>query len=122
MYKNDIQKRYYRGKLIVYIIAICNIIVTLLSNIYGDFNIINIIIQIGLSIALLTGKNWARWLFVFGAISAVLFVLYILPSIANMGSQVPIILVVLAIEPAISGSLLIFNKSVSEFFYDKQTK
>lgn len=122
MYKDDIQKRYYRGKLIVYSIAICNVIITLLSNISGDFNIMHIIVQSGFSIALLIGKNWARWLFVFGSISAVLFTLYILPFIVNMGKQVPIIFVVTPIEAVISGSLLVFNKSVSEFFYDKQAK
>ena len=123
-YQLNMQRRYCRGKLIVYIIAICNIIFTLLGNCLGNFNIINIIVQIGLSIALLNGVNWARWLFVIGAVLTLLFTLYIYTSTINITNQIPVSFVVLsilvAIESLIGGSLLAFNKSVSEFFYDQQ--
>lgn len=122
----NMQKSCHKGKIIVYAIAICNIVFTLLNNLLGEFSILNIIIQMGLSLALLMGVNWVRWLFVIGSGLALFCYVCIFSYMLHTENQVPMILMVLSylspLQAAISGYLLVFNRSVADYFYDQKIK
>lgn len=118
-FEDDLEKHYYNGRIIVFTIAILNIIFSIISNIIGNFNILKVIVQIVLSTALFMGVKWVRYLFVVGAFLSIIFNLYIFSS--YMAQDKVIWLVSCLIHSIISGSLLAFNKSVSDFLYYQRT-
>lgn len=119
-FEDDLEKHYQNGKIIIFTIAILNIIFAIISNIIGNFSFLKIIVQIGLSIALFMGVKWVQYLFVVGAFLSIIFNLYIFSS--YMAQDKVIWLVSCLIHEIISGSLLAFNKSVSDFLYYQRTR
>ena len=124
-YEKRIIKQYRFGKVAVFTIATLNIIFTILSNIIGSFNILNVIIQISLSVALFMGVSWVRWFFVAGSILNIGVSLYVLMNLLGEWEIYIgyIIFTILSlIQAAVSGGLLAFNKGVSEFLYSQRTE
>ncbi len=124
-YEKRIIKQYRFGKVAVFTIATLNIIFTILSNIIGSFNILNVIIQISLSVALFMGVSWVRWFFVAGSVLSIGFTLYALMSLLGQGEiyiGYIIFMILSLIQAAVSGGLLAFNKGVSEFLYSQRTE
>ena len=119
-FEDDLEKHYHNGRIIVFNIAILNIIFSIINNIMGNFSILKIIVQIVLSTALFMGVKWVRYLFVVGALLSIIFNLYIFSS--YMAQDKVICLVSCLIHAIISGSLLAFNKSVSDFLYYQRTR
>ncbi|MBE6024678.1 MAG: hypothetical protein E7231_16140 [Cellulosilyticum sp.] len=123
-YEVNMRSHYDKGKLIVWLIAICNVIFSLLSNILGSFDVRSILIQVGLSTTLVIGVNWIRWLFVINAILDLVVGIYIYASIAEVIRQnskgAIIVLIIINVQSIITGIVLTFSKSVSEFFYERR--
>ena len=123
-YEKNTEKRLFHGKIIVYTLAILTFAITVISNILSGFNLFNIAIRFAMSVALIRGVQWVRWLFVATACLSVFLLLTILP--AASGQAIPLLNLALIIIGVISDILCIiflsFNKSVSEFLYDQSTK
>ncbi len=123
-YAKNTEKRLFHGKIIVYTLAILTFAVTLLSNILSGINLFNIAVRFAMSVALIRGVQWVRWLFVATACLSVFLLLTILP--AASGQAIPLLNLALIIVGVISDILCIaflsFNKSVSEFLYDQSSK
>lgn len=113
------QKRLYlQGKIIVYVIAIINIIGAVVSA-FTSFNFISLIVQIALSIALLCGVSWVRYFFAIGAGLSGLLTLYLLFGHIDFSVQSGIVIyLVLTLIYSIASCVVLFvSKSVSEFLY-----
>lgn len=126
-YNLKAEKRYKLGKIIVAAIAITNVVITLLSNIIGSFNVINVIIQVAFSVALFMGVRWVKWLFIVGSVLSVLLAFYIFFTSMDILNNTALIwnvtvLIATLIEAVVAGIMLIFSKSVAEFLYDQRTK
>lgn len=110
-------KRHFIGKLIVMIIALLNILFSVMSAI-ANFNIFSLIIQITLSIALFLGVTWVRYLFAIGSGLSVMLGFYLLMVVI---SDPPVLITVFLVTNMafniISSILLFTNKCVSEFLY-----
>ncbi|MBE7031818.1 MAG: hypothetical protein E7401_02515 [Ruminococcaceae bacterium] len=123
-YKKNAEKRLFQGKMIVYTLAILTFLVTLLSNILYSFNLFNIIVRFAMSVALIRGIQWVRWLFVATACLSVFLLVVILPEAS--GQTISLLNLAIIIVGVVSDILCItflsFNKSVSEFLYDQSSK
>ncbi|MCL2285408.1 MAG: hypothetical protein FWC32_03480 [Firmicutes bacterium] len=106
------------GKVIVYTIAIINIVDSVVSLIVGSAGIIALIFNIVISVALMSGKGWARVLFVIGLSIGILLSLIVLstPSI-YMPTGVMVFLAIALIYGVVVIVLLFTSKAVSEFMY-----
>lgn len=111
------ERQYKRGRIIVFIIAIVNIIGSIVSS-FSNFNLFTLIVQIILSIALLCGVSWVRYLFAAGSALGSILMLY---ALVHAGPNIPAYLTVIAVTYLIyciiSSIVLFVNKSVSEFLY-----
>jgi len=118
------RKIYFKGKIIILVIAILNIvcsIVTCALN-FNFWTLVALIIQIVLSSALYSGINWVRYLFAAGATIAVFYVFYILGFVYNFNVvRIPnMALYLLFMAYCIICSIVLFtNKSVSEYIYTR---
>ena len=113
------QKRLYlQGKIIVYCIAIINIIGAVVSA-FTNFNLITLIVQIALSIALLCGVSWVRYFFAIGAGLSGFLTLYLLFGHIDFSDHSGIVIyLVLTLIYSITSCIVLFaSKSVSEFLY-----
>ncbi len=114
-----------RGKMLVYMIAIIHILLTVINNIFGDFSLLNIAIQVALSIALVKGVRWVKCFFVVKAPLAICFFFYIFATIQEYDPMHiwmwGYIFLCFAFEIA-SGALLAFHKGIREFLYEQYTK
>ena len=123
-YQINAEKRLFYGKIIVYSLAILTFAITLLSNILSGFILFNIAIRFAMSVALLKGVQWVRWLFVATACLSVFLLIAILPEAS--GLAIPLLNLALIIIGVASDilciSFLAFNKCVSEFLYDQSSK
>lgn len=114
-------RQYKTGKVIVFMIAAINIIMAFISA-FTSFNLLSLIVQVALSIALFMGVSWVRYLF---AISSALSVLIILFSFVNISSErvpvnVAVVSLIIVAYSVTSTLLLLINKSVSEFLYSQK--
>lgn len=123
-YEKNAEKRLLHGKIIVYTLAILTFAVTLLSNILFGFNLFNIVVRFAMSVALIKGIQWVRWLFVATACLSVFLLFTIFPEAG--GQTISLINLAVIIVGVVSDILCItflsFNKSVSEFLYDQSSK
>ncbi len=112
------QKRLYlQGKIIVYVIAIINVIGAVVSA-FTSFNFITLIVQIALSIALWAGVSWVRYYFAIGAGIGAFLTLYLLAHIDfSVQPGLVVYLILTLIYSIVSCVILFVSKSVSEFLY-----
>jgi len=111
-------RRYLRGKIIVYVIAIVNALGAVVS-VFTNFNFFPLIIQFVLSIALLGGFSWARYFF---AVRAGISAFLTLPAISkavelSLQPSVVAYLIVMLVFSIASSVVLFASKAVSEFLY-----
>lgn len=116
------ERQYKAGRAIVFTIAAVNIVGSL-ATAFGKFNLFSLIIQIALSIALLYGVSWVRYLFAIGAGLSVFIILAVLSG-GGMGANVPVYTVVITLAylaySIISSIVLFASKSVSWFLYSQK--
>ena len=121
-----IEKRYQRGKILVSVIAICNVVFVLWSNIVGSFNIVGVIIQIALSVALFRGVSWVRWFFVAGSALNVISIIYVLNILFTTGKELPTTLIVIsalsAFQSIAGGIILAIDRGVSDFLHEQDAR
>lgn len=111
------EKRFKRGKMTVYAIAILNIVFTIVS-FFLSFNLFSLIVQIVLSICLIAGVTWVRYLFAVGAALAVFVSVQLLVISAETGLVGLVIYSLLMIVySGIACYLLFKSEAVSEFLY-----
>ena len=109
---------YIQGKIIVFVIAILNI-VSAAASVCIDLNLITLIVQIALSIALLCGVSWVRYFFAIGAGLSAFLSLYLLCVYMDFSVHlgIAIYLMITMIYSIVSCVVLFVSKSVSEFLY-----
>lgn len=113
------QRQFKLGRIIVYTIAILNIVAALISAVV-DVNIFSLIIQLALSIALIAGVSWVRYLFVVGAGLSTLFTFIHLLEGLNESYMTGGLAAVLLLQIAYSIAsciLLLRSNAVSDFLY-----
>lgn len=114
------ERQYKTGKVIVVTIALVNIAGTIVSS-FINFNLFTLMVQIALSIALLCGVSWVRYLFAAGSALGAILVLY---ALAHANSVIPFYLTVIAVTYLfyciISSIILYVSKSVTEFLYSQK--
>ena len=110
------------GRRIVFVIAAANAIFSFFS-FFQNWNIISLIVQVVLSVALFCGVAWVRYLFIIGSVLGVVVTIAVLPEIMT-DSRVPaglIILLAANVAFAIASAvLLLANKGVREFLYSQK--
>ena len=120
-------RRYKRGKALVFVIAGINIIFAI-SSVILNFNLIKLGIQIALSIALCCGITWVKYLFAIrSAIDAFSSLFLLLGGVMDISSSNPkyvgyfVVYLVLALCYSIASTVLLFtSKDISEFLYSQK--
>lgn len=113
------QKRQFAtGKIIVFTIAGLNVANAIISA-FVDFNFISLIIQVAISIALVAGVTWIRYLFVIGAALSVFSNLMFLVGwdSSYMTGGLAILIVIQIAYAAAACLLLLKSNAVSDFLY-----
>ncbi|WP_165861270.1 helix-turn-helix domain-containing protein [Paenibacillus paeoniae] len=109
-----------RGRIIVYTIAILHILFSIVS-FFLSFNILQLIVQIVLSICLIAGVSWVRYLFATGAaISVFLSVQLIILTVSEGLIDLLFYTILLVVYSGIGSFLLFKSESVSEFLYTQK--
>lgn len=113
------RRSYVIGKSIIITIAIVNALACIASS-FVEFNLFTIIIQLVLSVALVCGFTWVRYLYASGSALGALMLLYLLFG-ADGISSLPafgIIILVAYLAFSIASSVVLFvSKGVSDFLY-----
>lgn len=121
-------RRYKRGRSLVFAIAGINIIFAIISAIL-NFNLITPGIQIALSIALFCGITWVKYLFAIrSAIDAFSLLFLLLGGVMDISPSNPkyagyfvVVYLVLALCYSIASTVLLFtSKDISEFLYSQK--
>ena len=99
------------GKIIVIVIAVANILMSIFSFAFGTIGIFALIVDVVFSIALISGRNWARILFIIGLVLSVVALSF---TLAEIGFH---IMLVFALVYSVVAMALLFSKSVSEYMY-----
>ncbi|WP_239618577.1 helix-turn-helix domain-containing protein [Cohnella mopanensis] len=113
------KRQYTMGKIIVFTIAGLNVVSTIVSS-FVEFNLFSLIIQIALSIALVAGVTWIRYLFAIGAALSVIIHFYMLTGgydSSYMTSGLVILIVIQMAYSVASCLLLLRNNAVKDFLY-----
>lgn len=123
------RRNFERGRLLVYLIAGVNIlfdIITIL--ITREFEFLKFVIHIALSVALIYGVTWVRYLYaVFGILTVVVSIMALpglvglLQGVTGKGLVVAV-LVLTVVYSAVSSVILLFSKSVKEYMYTKKSE
>lgn len=123
--KKDLEKYYHTGKIIVLTIATLNVAYTIIGNFMGNWNILEIIVQIVLSMVLYSGVRWGWGLFVVICFIRTLLIPFMFLNYVSQGIVLDvgaIIWIVLGfIHAAVSFWLLAYNKRVAEFLNYQRT-
>lgn len=123
------RRNFERGRLLVYLIAGINIlfdIITIL--ITREFQFIKFIIHVALSVALIYGVTWVRYLYAISGILAVVVSIMALPGVIGLlrgatgAAPVVVMLVLIVFFSAASSVILLFSKSVKEYMYTKKSE
>jgi len=99
------------GKIIVIVIAVVNILLSIFDFDFSEIGVFTLIVQVGVSIALISGQNWARILFIIGLVLSVVISLF---SLAEIGFH---IIFVITLVYSVVATALLFSKSVKEYMY-----
>ncbi len=122
------EKLHARGKTIVLIVAIVHILGAILSAIV-QFNLVTLVVQIALAIALLCGVSWVRYLFAVNAGLSYLTSFYLL-FIGTDFTAIPSVIgrfllgayLVISMLYSVAACVVLFkSKAVSEFLYAQRT-
>lgn len=114
------EKKYKTGKAIIFIIAGLNLMGTIISA-FNNFDITKFVVQIILSMCLISGFAWARYLFAVGSALGATMMLYALVSISTNVYVTDIVIAVFYLIYCIVCSIILFtSKSVSEYLYKQQ--
>ncbi len=117
------QNRLYKqGKIIVSVIAISNIIGAVVSA-FVNFNLLLLIVQIILTIALICGVSWVRYLFAVSAGLNSFLSLSLLFGYLDFQAVNPAVVtyIVLLLVYSIASCVVLFaSKAVSEFLYTQK--
>lgn len=118
-----------RGRLLVYLIAGMNIlfdIITIL--ITREFEFLKFVIHVALSVALVYGVTWVRYLYAVSGILTVVVSIMALPGLMGLlqgvtgkGLVVAVLMLTVAYSAA-SSVILLFSKSVKEYMYTKKSE
>ena len=109
------------GKAIVYFFAISNIVINIFNFIVGTGNLTSLIILVALSIALMSGANLARILFIIGMGLGAIVGLYTLVLYAYTPMQYFMIILHM-IYNATGGILLYASDSVEMYMYEAKDR
>ncbi len=113
-------RQYKTGRAIVFSIAGINMLIALLAFIY-NLNVLNLIVQLTLSICLALGVSWVRYLFIIGAGLAVLVYGMVVFVALGEGLLLIGILSLLYVAYAVAVTILLFrSEAVSEFLYKQK--
>ena len=119
-YRNKKSRQFNIGRIIVITIAAINVIMSFVS-FFIQHNFISLIIQIALSIALIMGVAWVRYLYAIGAGLSILITINLLGSAIDGSPIWLIIFLILELIYSIVSCILLFgNKCVSEFLYSQK--
>ena len=127
-YEKSQKSLYIRGKIIITVIAVINVVSAVISAVL-NFNVITLVIQIALSIALFCGVTWIRYLFAVGsALSCLMSLFLLLGGTMDIAASEPPIAGYLYIAyiifwlcySLISTILLFKSKAVTEFLYSQR--
>ena len=105
------------GKAIVIFIAAANVAMSIFALIAGTTGFISLVIQIVFSVALVSGANWARILFLIGLGIGIVVGLYGFLNYDGTSPLVSILFFTLTAYSIAAFALLLANKSVSEYMY-----
>jgi DNA-binding transcriptional MerR regulator len=111
------RRQFQLGRLIVFGIAGLNVLFVLIGS-YFQLNLISILLNIAVSIALCFGVSWVRYLFIFSSALNVLRGLALLiGAAAELTLPVGLFIAALLAYNVASCILLIKNQAVSDFLY-----
>lgn len=115
------ERLYARGRAIVWTIAVLNVLGGLLS-FFTQWNVIALAVQIVLSVALVRGVSWVRYLFAVGAALSSLWMLGALlggvSAETTVGRVWLTLLIGLYLGYSVASCVCLFaSKAVSEFLY-----
>lgn len=123
------RRNFERGRLLVYLIAGMNIlfdIITIL--ITREFEFLKFVIHVALSVALVYGVTWVRYLYAVSGILTVVVSIMALPGLMGLlqgvtgkGLVVAVLMLTVAYSAA-SSVILLFSKSVKEYMYTKKSE
>lgn len=123
------RRNFERGRLLVYLIAGMNIlfdIITIL--ITQEFEFLKFVIHVALSVALVYGVTWVRYLYAVSGILTVVVSIMALPGLMGLlqgvtgkGLVVAVLMLTVAYSAA-SSVILLFSKSVKEYMYTKKSE
>ena len=122
LYRRRQERRYRTGRFIVLAIAVINVLLVVISQFIAGFNIFTLVVQLILSVCLIMGVTWVRWLFAVGSALSVVRLLVIILS-APAGELNAAVLAVggaMLLFNAASAVLLFAHKGVSEFLYSQK--
>jgi len=117
--KQERERKINIGCVIIYIIAVVSVVLEIISLVLGTGGILSLILQIVFSIALVSGRNWARVLFIIGyAISVVWLAFSLTNSIAYMlPTWVTVYSIIMMVYGVAACIMLFVSKSVNEYMY-----
>ena len=123
--ESDIQQMRMKGKIIVYTLACANIALNFVEWLVNEhYTLMGLAIQIVVSIALCQGFNRLRYLFVIGsaAVCALRILEYLNRPWVFLAQSVPVQVhnVMFIAYLLVCMSLLLFSKSVGEFFRSRK--
>ena len=127
-YQRRQQKLYNRGQAIVIAIALINIVISIISPIVSGFtigSIFSIVIDVILSVCLIMGVVWVKWLFIITSAIASFVQFLLLYSFINDSSLgVPLFIVcIISLAYRLTCAILLFsNKGVEEYLYSQKHK
>ncbi|MDE6220931.1 MAG: hypothetical protein K2G51_10990 [Lachnospiraceae bacterium] len=123
------RRSYESGKRLVYLIAGLNLLLDIVSIfISHDFKLFNFIIHCALSIALIYGVTWVRYLYIVSGILTIWVTLIALPELVSLvqvsaGSGFYLLMLLLTAGYALAMVIiLLFNKNVKEYLYRKKSE
>ena len=120
-YQKRRQRLYAQGRAIVIAVAVMNVLLTIASQILGGFSFFTLVVQLILSVCLVMGFSWVRWLFAAGSALSAAMTLYIIAAAGQeLSAGYIILLAVLLLFYASSCVLLFAHKGVSEFLYSQK--
>lgn len=127
---DDRQRRSFeRGRMLVYLIVGVNLLFDIITIfITHEFEFLKFVVHVALSVALLYGVAWVRYLYAASGILTVVVSVMALPGLVSIlnGSAGAVIIVVLLLPitafSAATAVILLFNKSVQEYMYRKKSE
>ncbi|MDE7418419.1 MAG: hypothetical protein K2N44_19295 [Lachnospiraceae bacterium] len=123
------ERSYERGRKLVYLIAGINILSDIvLIFISQEFQFIKFVIHVALSVALIYGVTWVRYLYIVSGILTILVTIMALPELVSLirlsavsGIYV-LVLVLTACYAVAMVVILLFSNGVKEYMYRKKSE